>query len=296
MKKWIALLFVLPFMASAQEPLSLKISEILFNPEPNGADYVELYNHSDVPIALKDVRLAQWKDSAIHRLYIIDTQYIVAAGAYVVVTTDKGYLESHYTVRHPQQVVEVSSMPPYNDASGCVMITLPDSTLIERFDYTESMHSDLLHDEEGVALERRSFDIDVQAAGNWTSASSISGYGTPTYANSQSREFLFLENDFVVEPEIFSPDGDGYNDLLNITYQLKEENLSANITLFDAQGRCVRHLLRNGTLGTSGMVVWNGLDDNGTRCRPGYYVLVIEAYQPQGSKQISKRPITLMIK
>lgn len=296
MKKWIALLFSIPLFALAQENKSLKISEILFNPVPGGVDYVELYNPTETAVALKDIRLAQWKDSAIARLYTIDTQHVVGAGEYVVLTTDKAYIETHYTVKHPQRLLEMASMPSYNNASGCVMLTHADSTLIERFYYTESMHSAILHDVEGVALERRSFELDVQAEGNWTSASSTSGYGTPTYANSQSREFLFLENDFTIEPEIFSPDGDGYNDLLNITYQLKEEELSANITLFDARGHKVRSLARNHLLGTTGMMVWDGLDDNGVRCHPGQYILVIEAFHPQSKRQTTKRPVTLMIR
>lgn len=295
MKKWIVLIYIIPLFALAQENTSLKISEILFNPVPDGADYVELYNPTETAVALKDIRLAQWKDSAIVRLYIIDTQYIVGAREYVVLTTDKAHIEAHFTVKHPQRLLEMTSMPPYNNASGCVMLTWADSTPIERFYYTESMHNALLHDVEGVALERRSFETDVQAAGNWTSASSTSGYGTPTYANSQSREFLFLENDFAIEPETFSPDGDGYNDLLNITYQLKTENLSANITIYDIHGNKVKTLARNHLLGTTGMIVWDGLDDNGVRCRPGQHILVIETYHAQGKRQISKRPVTVMI-
>lgn len=296
MKKCIALLFSIPLFALAQEHTNLKISEILFNPIPGGVDYVELYNPTGTDLALKDIRLAQWKDSAIARLYIIDTQYIVGAGEYVVLTTDKAHIESHYTVKHPQRMLEMPSMPPYNNASGCVMLTLADSTPIEQFHYTESMHSNILHDVEGVALERRSFEVDVQAEGNWTSASSTSGYGTPTYGNSQSREFLFLENDFTIDPDIFSPDGDGYNDLLNITYLLKADNLSANIVVYDALGHKVKDLARNHLLGTTGMMVWDGLDDNGVRCRPGQYIIVIESYQKQSKRQISKRPVTLMIR
>ena len=39
--------------------VGIKISEILFNPPSDGADYLELYNDSDSSVSLRDIRLAQ---------------------------------------------------------------------------------------------------------------------------------------------------------------------------------------------------------------------------------------------
>ena len=273
---------------------NLKISEILFDPVADGVDYLELYNDGDDSLSLHDIRLAQWKNESIAKLYVIDTTYRVAPKDYVVVTTDAGWVKRNYNVRYPAKVVEVKSMPSYNNASGTVVVCRMDSTVIERFDYTEGMHSRLLKDVEGVALERRSFDRPTQDGVNWFSASSTSGYGTPTYANSQSREFLFVESDLVVEPALFSPDNDGYNDLLNITYSLKDENLSGNIYVTDKSGRIVRYLVRGGVLGTNGLMVWDGVDESGQRCRQGRYVLTAEIYNSEGKKQKFQRVVTLV--
>ncbi len=273
---------------------SLIVNELLFNPPPGGADYVELYNATDSVIDLSDVRLAHWVGDSINRLYSL--QGSVAPHDFVVITTDAAFVASHYIVHHLAKIVEVDAMPAYNDAAGTVLVMDADSTVIDRFDYSESMHSRLLRDVEGVALERRSYGAATQDAANWYSAASTAGYGTPTYSNSQSRELLYVDNDFLIEPSLFSPDGDGYEDLLNLSWQLQLCDLSANINIYDTHGRLVRHLARGATLGCVGVITWDGLDDAGLHCRQGNYIITIEAYSPSGAKQSIRRVVALVVR
>ena len=270
------------------------VSEILFNPLPGGADYVELYNNTDNAVELSVLRLAKMVGDSVAKLYKIGDEGSVAPHDYVVVTTDAAYVTANYTVRYASRLKEVTSMPAYNDASGSVAVYTHDTVLLDRFDYDESMHSRLLRDREGVALERRSFHTGAEVRSNWYSASSTSGYGTPTYANSQSAEFLFVGEDFAVEHTLFSPDGDGYNDLLDITYDLRSCDLAANITVFDAHGRRIRQLLRGGMLGCRGVITWDGSDDAGVQCGRGSYVVVVEAYNEKGAKQSWRHTVSLV--
>lgn len=297
---WLSAVFLLifscPILLPAQNPHSgdILVSEILFNPEPGGADFVELYNYTDNAVSLDRLRLARVVDDSIARLYKVADSGVIAAHDYLVVTTDMQYVTSHYNVRYPGKMVQVSSMPSYNDASGCVMVCGIDTTILDRFDYTEEMHSRLLRDREGVTLERRSFNTPTQEPSNWYSAATTAGYGTPTYANSQSREFLFLDNDFNIAVTLFSPDGDGYNDLLDISYSLQRCDLSANIAVFDAQGRQVRQLVRGALLGCQGILTWDGTRDDGSSCPRGNYIIVCEAYNESGASQSWRRRISLV--
>ena len=158
----------------------------------------------------------------------------------------------------------------------------------------EKMHSRLLRDVEGVALERRSLSAPTQMAGNWYSAASTAGFGTPTAPNSQSHEFLFADDDFTIDNTLFSPDGDGYNDLLVINYRLEDCSLSANISVYDAAGRLVCKLARGAILGCWGSLSWDGVGDNGEKCPRGSYLLVIEAYNESGTSQNWRRTISLV--
>lgn len=280
----------------------LLITEVLFNPHPGGADYVELYNDSQDAVLLSDYYLAKVTDGKITKLYQISDSRTVAPHEYVVVTTDSAYVADNFSVRFPGKIVEMKTMPSYPDAAGTVMVTDKDSVVVDQLDYSESMHSRLLRDKEGVSLERRSLSAATNEPTNWYSAASTTategrmGMGTPTAQNSQSKELLFVEGDFAVEPRIFSPDGDGYNDLVDMTYDLSEEDLSADIRVFDSKGRLVRHLLRGGLLGQHGVVSWDGLDDDGRRCHQGIYTILIEAINLSGTKQITKKSVTLVIR
>lgn len=288
------LMMALAVVVRAQAPGTVLVSEVLFNPLPGGSDYVELYNHSDSSIALANLRLAKMSGDSVVKLHKIANEGHIAPHDYIVVTLDAAYVTTNYTVRYPSKLIEASSMPSYNDASGSVVVTNTDTVILDRFDYTEDMHSRLLRDREGVALERRSFEEPANERANWYSAASTAGYGTPTYANSQSREFLFLDDNFNIETTLFSPDGDGYNDLLDITYNLKQCDLAANITVFDAHGRAVRQLARGVLLGCRGTLTWDGIGDDGANCQRGNYVIVVEAYNESGAKQSWRRRISLV--
>ncbi len=274
----------------------LLVNEILFNPEPDGSDYVEIYNNCDSAIDIRLVRLAKIDGDEIVKLHSIADTGEIGPHDYLVVTTNAGYVRTHYNVLYPSKMVEVSTMPSYNDDKGTVVIASSDSVILDRFDYTSKMHSALLRDKEGVALERRSTERATQEESNWYSAASTTGYGTPTYKNSQSHEILFVDNDFLIEKTIFSPDGDGYNDLLDVTYQLSNCDLSCNANIYDSQGRQVRRLLRGETLGCEGVLTWDGTDQNGKRCLRGNYMIVLEAYNEKGARQSWRRRITLIIK
>ncbi|MBQ9587493.1 MAG: lamin tail domain-containing protein [Bacteroidales bacterium] len=275
-------------------PGDVLVNEVLFNPPPGGADYVELYNNSDSAIALAELHLARMVGDSVTRLYPIAQSGALPPHDYLVVTTDAAYVSSAFDVRHPEKLVELTAMPAYNDASGTVALCRADTLLLDSFSYTESMHSRLLRSREGVALERRSHSSPTNEASNWYSAASTAGFGTPTYANSQSKEFLFVDDDFNVEHTLFSPDGDGYNDLLDITYRLNDCSLSSNITIFDKQGRKVCRLANGILLGCQGNLTWDGLGDNGHACPRGNYLIVIEVYNESGVSQSWRRTISLV--
>ena len=67
----------------------------------------------------------------------------------------------------------------------------------------------------------------------------------------------------------------------------------ANITIFDAAGRPVRNLVRNGTLALSGYWNWDGLDDKGMKLPVGTYIIFTEIFNLQGKKDRFKNTVVL---
>ncbi|MCB0740369.1 MAG: hypothetical protein KDB92_04830, partial [Chitinophagaceae bacterium] len=151
----------------------------------------------------------------------------------------------------------------FPDAEGFVLVLNQQGEVVDEVDYNDDWHFKLIDDDEGVSLERIDPDAPSQEASNWHSAASTAGYGTPTYKNSQYKLVNPVSATVAVVPKVFSPDNDGRDDIATIQYEVTEPGYVANITIFDAAGRPIRNLVRNGTLGLKGYWNWDGLDDKG---------------------------------
>ncbi len=304
-KTWLYSLLLLPFLSPhalmAQEgavpaPGEVLVSEVLFNPPDDGADYVELYNAGTTTLSLQEVVLVKMKsDGTMGRFYPLCDSCLLPPQRWLVVTTDATWLRQNHTVADLPRLVEVPALPALANDKGIVLVARKDSTVLDRFDYTEKMHNPLLRNKEGVALERQSYNHPTQNSDNWHSASSLCGYGTPTAANSVSNEHLFIYDDFETPSPTFSPDGDGEDDSFAINYTLTDPTLACNVTVFDIHGRRVCRPARGLLLGATGTLYWDGRNDQGTLCSPGNYVVHIDAYNTRGHRQQHKLVATLLL-
>ena len=270
----------------------LVVSELLYEPRSGEAEYVELCNVGGEKEQLADYHIVRWVGDSLGRHYELP-ELEVGVGEYVVLTKDRASVLASYRVEHPERLGECS-LPTYPNAGGAVVLCLRDSTVVERFDYSPTMHSQLLRDRHGVALERRSFDQPVNEMGNWFSASSTSGFGTPTATNSQSMERLALENDFECSGEVLSPDGDGYQDEWVVSYRMQRGDLLARAEVYDRGGRRVRRLLNGDLLGAAGHFGWEGRDEDGSVVPTGQYVVLITLYDLAGMQQVLRRVVAVM--
>ncbi|MEI9909442.1 MAG: gliding motility-associated C-terminal domain-containing protein [Bacteroidota bacterium] len=119
------------------------------------------------------------------------------------------------------------------------------------------------------------------------------GYGTPGYKNSQHKQPPGIAATIEVLPKVFSPDNDGFDDIATIQYKIEAPGYVVNITIFDAAGRPVKNLVRNGTLALSGYWNWDGLDDKGKKLPVGVYIIFTEIFNLQGKKDKFKNTVVL---
>ncbi len=285
----LAATFALP---SAPEPGDVVINEILFNPRPNGVDFVELVNRSDKYINLQNWQLANTSGDTISNLRSITTSnYVLAPGQYVVLTSNPENVKTNYPAAKQEAFLRMSSLPSYPDDAGSVVVLQPDKRISDRFSYTADMHFELLDDENGLSLERIRLE-GPSIAGNFHSAASTV-LATPGYRNSQSQQGVAGQRMFQVSPQVFSPDGDGTDDFTTINYSTDKSGFVANITIFDAQGREVRKLARNELLATNGFFQWDGLRQDGTKAAIGYYLFYIELFGLNGEKSVHKEKVVV---
>jgi hypothetical protein len=271
------------------------INEILFNPKPNANDYVEFYNNSNKLFDASKLYIANRNSSAvISSIKALSTSPLyIFPGDYIVVTEDADNLALNYLVQNPDNVLVVSSPPSFSDDEGTVIALNFQGTVVDEVKYKDDWHFKLLDDAEGVSLERIDPAGLSQDAANWHSAASTAGYGTPTYKNSQYKQPASIGATIAVTPKVFSPDNDGFDDVASIQYKITEPGYVANVTIFDAAGRPVRNLVRNGTLGIDGYWNWDGLGDKGQKLPVGTYVIFTEIFNLQGKKERFKNAIVL---
>ena len=282
----------LPSDASA---VDLVINEILFNPRPDGYDYVELYNKSNKVFDGSKIYIANRNSSGVisSAIQLSTLPFYIYPGDYIVITEDAESLQKNYLVKNPQNVLVVSSLPSFSVSNGDVIITNSQGEIVDEVKYDKNWHFKLIDNDEGVSLERIDPAGTSQNAADWHSAASTAGYGTPTYVNSQFKQTQTADATIEISPKIFSPDNDGHDDISTIQYKVNEPGYVANITIFDGAGRPVRVLVNNGTMALTGNWNWDGLNDKGTRLPIGTYIVYTEIFNLQGKKKHFKNAIVL---
>ncbi len=276
------------------DSLDIVVNEILFNPKPNGVDYVEFYNRSKKILNLKNAFLANRNTAGtVASITQFTTEdYLLFPGDYIVVTSDASIVKRDFVANDPNALLQVSSTPSFNDDEGNVILLNEQGNIIDEVKYSAKWHFALISNEEAVSLERINPDApSVQS--NFHSAASSVGYGTPTYKNSQNSADAAVQGDITITPAIVSPDNDGQDDFATIQYSFPEPGYVANITIFDAAGRPVRYLERNTLAGLKGYYRWDGLGEKLQKLPVGIYIIYTEIFNLAGKTRKFKNTIVL---
>lgn len=273
----------------------LAINELLFNPNIDGTDFVEVYNRTDLFVDIKDVFIANRNTSGlIDNFYnLADSGYMLLPHSYYIISTDENIVKQHYQVINPKNCIRLNAMPSFSDDEGTVILFTKPSTIFDELTYDDKMHFALLDNKEGVSIERIDFNRSANDRNNWSSASSTSGFATPTYKNSQ---YLIANNKALalnIEPEIFTPNNDGTNDVVNLTYKLDKNNYTGTIHVYNSNGILVKNILNNTPLGTEGIITWNGLSDKNQALPVGIYIVYFDYFNTDGSSDSIKKTLII---
>lgn len=278
--------FLFPEMAELGDIL---LNEILFNPYTGGSDFVELYNASSKIIDLQHWSMANHNGGPAN-LRTIPDSYLLYPDDYVVLSADPDFLLQHYPAYVPNKAITLN-LPNYNNDSSTVYL-IRDSTIMDKVSYAQNWHFSLLADYKGKSLERIRPELPSNASSSWHSASEAIGYASPGRINSQDIHGLFAGT-ISLSSETISPDNDGFEDLLLITYELVEPGMVASLTIYDDRGRIVRRLVSNELLGTAGSFTWDGLTDTESKATVGPHVIIFEGFHEDGQTFRIKKVVTV---
>lgn len=271
--------FALPETA---QPGDLIINELLTNPFDGGKDFIEIYNRSMRNISIANWKIADYTSGQMNTPKVItESNFILFPGEYLAITETGANLNSFYPGTRLDRVFITEDLPDFSSEDIAVLV-MPDNITSDQFSYNPDYHYALLDDTKGVSMERISATRLSSDQTNWHSASQASGFATPGYVNSQSNAEAAAGGELEVSPEIFSPDNDGYRDIVTFTYKMEKEGFLGNITIYDSEGRRVRRLMQSELLGATGSISWDGFNDERLKAAIGIYMIYFEAFGLDG--------------
>jgi hypothetical protein len=265
------------------------INEILFDPVTFGSDYIELKNISNKILNVKGLQIANYKDT-IANIKPVNFTKNVKPNDFVVFTADSSFQKNQYPFAVPGKFVQMS-LPSYNNDSGTVYL-LNGTVLLDKVSYSNKWHFQLLDNVDGKALERINPLGVSDDKNNWHSAAAKYNFGTPGFENSQ---IMYGEQNGTVSltNQTFSPDNDGFEDVLQINYTTLNTGTLANVRIYDDRGRLIHTLAQNEYLATSGSMIWDGVTDKNQKASIGIYILLFETFDLTG--EIFAKKLTFVL-
>lgn len=262
---------------------SVIINEIMYSPLSNQTEWVELWNRSS-----RTVNLNRWaiSDSDTNSKAFIINDFLLESNGYFVVAEDSSLLELFSPP--PGSFTVLKNWPTLNNNFDSVMLYDLAGNTIDRVNYSNSWGGNV-----GISLERINQNLASNDSSNWSSSVNFVG-GTPAAQNSIFTQVLPSDATLSIEPNPFSPDGDGKDDFAIISYELPVTTATVNIKIYDIRGRLIRFLANNQSSGSINSVIWDGKDNNDQRARMGIYIVFLQALNAQaGVLKTVKKTVVL---
>lgn len=284
------------------------ITEVMFDPINSASDflknqpeYIEIYNTTNNKIFLKGWTISDQinENGQSNKITILDSVYIYP-NSYSVISSDSTLLSfwnyfSSADTTATYTVLNKTSLNLNNDADAVIIYDSFQTTLDSLF-FNSGWHNSSYLTTKGVSLERRTFAGSTNDPYNWSSSSNFPSGGTPGKPNSISVNKVNNESSVTFSPNPFSPDGDGFEDVALIAYQLRTEVHFVKVRIFDRLGRMIGELKNYTPAGSSGQLYWDGKNQAGQIAPMGTYIVLIEGFNSENQTEESIKKVIVVAK
>jgi hypothetical protein len=266
-------------------------NEILFNPLPGDADFIELFNASGKIIDASELFFVSVNESGTRSspVSLSDDNRCILPGQYFAVTTDRESLLTRYFSSCEENLFQISQLPSMADDEGHLILLNHQFESIDEVSYNEKMHYSLLSGYEGISLEKVRPTVPSYDQKNWHSASESSGWATPGSQNSVYSVESLSEETITLSSTRITPDNDGQEDLLVVDLKFRGNGNIVTITIFDETGAYICKPADNLLAGNKASVTWDGTAEDGSVVNPGIYIILISVYDDTGKREKWKR-------
>ena len=279
-------------------PGDLKINEVMFDNPSNSMEYVEIYNTSDKVLDISNVIFTTRKtDGSLNTGNKIPPKTLMLPHTYLALCENADSIRNYHNSPIESRIISTGWSALNNESATLVLTNSAKDTIYDELTYNVKWHHALVKNTKGVSLEKINPLLPTQNPESWHSAASEVNFGTPGYKNSQYRDVINNESGpktVWTEPEAFSPDNDGVNDVCFIHYKTETHGYMANVTILNQVGTKVFQLASNILLATEGTLTWDGRTDKGKNANVGIYILYFEMFNPEtGARKHLKLPIVV---
>jgi hypothetical protein len=274
---------------------TIVINEIMYQPKTGDTEYIELFNPGNDSIDICDWRITDFRDTIFSAKYVIsNSSFVIGSEEYLLVAFDLSiynrfsYLrDSNYKI-----IIKDGCLSLNNDGDNIILTDLT-GEIIDSVHYFPSWHNPDIEDVEGRSLERISPNLSSNDRRNWNTCANSLG-GSPAIQNSLYTTIVPDNSSISFTPNPFSPDGDGYEDITIIHYELPSSTATIRLRIYDSSGRLVRTLAENEPSGSRGDVIWDGYNDNRNKARIGIYIVLLESLDSFGGTLKSTKSVVVV--
>ncbi|MCH8942829.1 MAG: lamin tail domain-containing protein [Bacteroidetes bacterium] len=267
----------------------LIINEIMYNPGENNTEFIEFYNNSS-----KDVNIGGWKiiDENGNMNKLSKTSLIIPSKNYFILSADSSLINYYNLENKIVSILNKSSLGLVNSGELILLEDFLCNTIDSVF-YSDKWNNSNFTDTKNKSLERINPSIDGNDKKNWSTSVNHIG-ATPGEQNSIFTIKLQSQSNLTISPNPFSPDNDGFEDFTIISYNLTQPIAQVKVKIYDSKGRLVKILDNNLASGSTGSIIFNGLDDDGNPLRIGIYIVYLEALnQNSGTVEAMKAALVV---
>lgn len=269
------------------EYMDLIINEVMFSISGEQSKFVELYNNSDKFIELNKLMVcgADEDKNLVMPSPLSEKTLLLSPHCYAVISSEPQKLHTTQGI-NPTSIYIQGSLGHLYSSRGNAIVATKTGEIVDNMRYDKEWHHPLLTDQHNVSLERISPIGDSNDSLNWHSASHTCGYNTAGWNNSQRANDIIDSSNNSIHPTSnhFSPNNDGWEDILEIEYHLEKHGYLLTIDLYTRGGYRIGRLCDNEIIGSDGKWIWHGSDLNNKLVEAGLYVITIEATHPDGNK------------
>lgn len=268
---------------------TIQFNEIMYMPEPQLPEWIEIVNRSSSPQNLQGWSLADGTGLLDSTRRFMLPPFAISPNNYVLLAADSAI---YFMGLPPDAAVAVwnSAAITLNNNGDSLVLFDAAGQLIDRMDYRPSWGGAAA----GTSLERIASAIATNDPLNWASSLDSSG-STPGRLNSRALPASGVSAGLLeLHPNPFSPDGDGHEDLLAIRCRFDHADSRLDLKIYDIRGRLVRRLANNEPAGYSSEYLWDGRGDDRRELPTGLYIVYLEALGKGGTRiQSAHRAVAL---